>query len=129
VDVLCRATALFPDRYEIDQHGTRLFGVTSGASYALFDRIAIKIDDVSIARRKISGVPVESVRVEQLDRPRPRRLARAERPMGVHGSAGTKGRDPQQRRAKRKAKETRRDERKDQKRRGSGPAARKKRRR
>jgi ribonuclease R len=128
VDVLCRASALFPDRYEIDQHGTRLYGVTSGASYALFDRIAVRIDDVSIARRKISGVPVETVQVEQLDRPKQRR-GRSERGGERLTAHGSKGRDPQQRRARRKAKESRREERKDRKRRSSGPPSRKKRRR
>jgi ribonuclease R len=130
VDVLCRATSLFPDRYEIDQHGTRLYGVTSGASYALFDRIALRIDDVSIARRKISGVPVESARVEQIGKPKQRRVERGERTTPARGA---KGRDPQQRTARRKQKETRRDDRKGQKRRTSssapGPAGRKKRRR
>jgi ribonuclease R len=128
VDVLCRASSLFPDRYEIDQHGTRLYGVASGASYALFDRIALRIDDVSIARRKISGVPVESARVEQIGKPKQRRVA--ERPMLTRGA---KGRDPQQRTARRKQKEGRRGERKGGKQRTSasspGPAARKKRRR
>jgi ribonuclease R len=128
VDVLCRATALFPDRYEIDQHGTRLFGVSSGASYALFDRIAVRIDDVSIARRKISAVPVETARVEQLAKPRPKRTERLQRSAV---GPGQKGRDPAQRRTRRKVKETRRDEKKGTKRRSSGPPAggRKKRRR
>jgi ribonuclease R len=61
VDVLCRSSALFPDRYEIDRFGTRLFGVHSGTSYALFDRLRVRIDDVSIARRKVSAVPVSAV--------------------------------------------------------------------
>ena len=128
VDVLCRATALFPDRYEVDQHGTRLYGISSGASYALFDRIAVRIEDVSIARRKISAVPVETERVEQLPRPRPvrtrgRRGDAGERDLAV--ASGKKGRDPAQRKARRKAKEARREERK---RRTSSPPARGKRR-
>lgn len=129
VDVLCRATSLFPDRYEIDQHGTRLYGVSSGASYALFDRIALRIEDVSIARRKISAVPVETARLEQLGKPKPRRVERGERAR----APGAKGRDPQQRRTRRKVKETRRDDRKggkqQQQRTPGAPAARKKRRR
>jgi ribonuclease R len=58
VDVFCRTAALPPDHYQTDQYGTRLFGVASGASYALFDRLRVKIEDVSIARRRISAVPV-----------------------------------------------------------------------
>jgi ribonuclease R len=128
VDVLCRATSLFPDRYEIDQHGTRLYGVSSGASYALFDRIALRIEDVSIARRKISAVPVETARVEQLGKPKVRRVERGERAT----APGVKGRDPQQRRTRRKVKETRREDRKGggkQRTSGGAPAGRKKRRR
>jgi ribonuclease R len=58
VDVFCRIAALPPDQYQTDQYGTRLFGLASGASYALFDRLRVTIEDVSIARRRISAVPV-----------------------------------------------------------------------
>jgi ribonuclease R len=117
VDVLIRATALFPDRYEIDQHGTRLFGVQSGASYALFDRIKIRIEDVSIARRKISAVPIESEeRPKQLARPRQLKRSGARPQLAANDSR--KSRDPAQRGARRKVKETRRE----QKRGGGGGA-------
>ena len=119
VDVLCRTSALFPDHYEVDQHGTRLYGVSSGASFALFDRIALRIDDVSIARRKISAVPVESVAVEQLERPRPQQR-RGERRAAKHAN---KGRDSQQRNVRRRAKESKRRDRRDGKRSGSGAPA------
>ncbi len=59
VDVLCRTAALLPDQYEVDRYGTRLYGVRSGRSYALFDRVKVRIEDVSIARRRISAVPIE----------------------------------------------------------------------
>ncbi|HEX7479992.1 MAG TPA: ribonuclease R [Polyangiales bacterium] len=59
VDVLCRTTTLFPDRYEMDRYGTRLYGLHSGTSYALFDRIKVRIEDVSIARRRVSAVPAD----------------------------------------------------------------------
>jgi ribonuclease R len=78
VDVFCRMAALPPDRYQTDQYGTRLYGVQSGTSFALFDRIRVRIEDVSIARRRISAVPV-GVASEQppltprsLGAPRPR---------------------------------------------------------
>ncbi|HEX4351446.1 MAG TPA: VacB/RNase II family 3'-5' exoribonuclease, partial [Polyangiales bacterium] len=58
VDVFCRLAALPPDRYQTDQYGTRLYGLQSGTTFALFDRIQVRIEDVSIARRRISAVPV-----------------------------------------------------------------------
>ncbi len=121
VDVLCRATSLFPDQYEVDQHGTRLYGVSSGASYALFDRIALRIEDVSIARRKISAVPVETQKVEQLGRP-PLRQVRTDRNGRESpdsrdrnrrpAKSPRKGREPGQRRERRAAKESKRRDRK-----------------
>lgn len=59
VDVFCRMQSLPPDQYQSDQYGTRLFGMVSGRSYALFDRLTVRIEDVSIARRRISAIPVE----------------------------------------------------------------------
>jgi ribonuclease R len=57
VDVFIRLAALPADRYETDQYGTRMYGVHSGQSFALFDRLTVRIEDVSIARRRISAVP------------------------------------------------------------------------
>jgi ribonuclease R len=59
VDVFCRMQSLPPDQYQTDQYGTRLFGMVGGRSYALFDRMTVRIEEVSIARRRISAVPVE----------------------------------------------------------------------
>lgn len=61
VDVFCRLASLPPDQYQSDQYGTRLVGLASGNTYALFDRLKVRIDDVSIARRRISAVPVQVV--------------------------------------------------------------------
>jgi ribonuclease R len=61
VDVFCRLASLPPDQYQTDQYGTRLVGLASGTTYALFDRLTVRIDDVSIARRRISAVPVHVV--------------------------------------------------------------------
>jgi len=58
VDVFCHLSSLPPDQYQTDQYGTRMFGLLSGQSYALFDRLRVRIEDVSIARRRISAVPV-----------------------------------------------------------------------
>jgi ribonuclease R len=85
VDVFCRMQALPPDRYQTDQYGTRLYGMQSGASFALFDRITVRIEDVSIARRRISAVPVGVTTVQTpltqrtLGAPRPRPKLQHER--------------------------------------------------
>jgi DNA-directed RNA polymerase subunit E'/Rpb7 len=60
VDVLCRSSALPYDRYELDRYGVRLRGVRSGRTFALGDRVRLCIEDVSIARRKVSGVPADA---------------------------------------------------------------------
>lgn len=73
VDVLCRTSALAPDRYEVDRYGTRLIGLHSGVSYALFDRLRVRIEDVSIARRRVSAVPVAA---EEQEGERAERAAR-----------------------------------------------------
>jgi ribonuclease R len=59
VDVLCRTASLPIDRYELDAHGVRLRGVTRGRSYALGDRVRLRILDVSLAQRKVLAVPAE----------------------------------------------------------------------
>jgi ribonuclease R len=58
VDVFCHLSSLPPDQYQTDQYGTRLYGLAGGKTYALFDRMRVRIEDVSIARRRISAVPV-----------------------------------------------------------------------
>ena len=58
VEVLCSIDSLPRDQYRVDPFGTRLLGLRSGTSYALFDRVQVRIVDVSIARRKVSAVPV-----------------------------------------------------------------------
>jgi ribonuclease R len=85
VDVFCRLAALPPDRYQTDQYGTRLYGVQSGTTFALFDRITVRIEDVSIARRRISAVPVgltatqPALTQRTLGAPRPRPKLQRER--------------------------------------------------
>jgi ribonuclease R len=58
VDVFCHVSSLPADQYQTDQFGTRLYGIAGGKTYALFDRLRVRIEDVSIARRRISAVPV-----------------------------------------------------------------------
>jgi ribonuclease R len=59
VDVLCRTAALPLDSYELDSHGVRLRGRRTGRSYALGDRVRLRIEDVSIAQRKVLAVPAD----------------------------------------------------------------------
>ena len=60
VDVLCRLASLPPDHYERDSHGLRLVGQATGRHYALGQPIRVVIEDVSVTRRRISAIPVES---------------------------------------------------------------------
>ena len=59
VDVLCRTAALPFDSWELDAHGVRLRGQRTGRSYALGDRVRLRIEDVSIAQRKVLAVPAD----------------------------------------------------------------------
>lgn len=135
VDVLCRTTSLPRDRYEVDNYGTRLSGLVSGRSYGLFDRIRVKIEDVSIVRRRVSAVPVEVEKDEQagaqrapevrpagfgrLPRKRPMPAASQPRPllgasgrMGAHKAKAAKsGNNTEERSRKRHDKDERRKKR------------------
>jgi ribonuclease R len=59
VDVLCRTASLPIDQYQLDPHGVRLQALRSGRSYALGDRVRLRIEDVSIAQRKVLAVPAD----------------------------------------------------------------------
>jgi ribonuclease R len=59
VDVLCRTAALPLDSYELDAHGVRLSGRRTGRSYALGDHVRLRIEDVSMAQRKVLAVPAD----------------------------------------------------------------------
>jgi ribonuclease R len=100
VDVLCRAAALPRDQYELDAHGVRLSGRLGGRSYALGDRVRLRVEDVSIAQRKVLAVPAEvptlppstpsqpprRTRTPKTERPRPGPTER-NRARGAHGKA------------------------------------------
>ncbi|HET8940116.1 MAG TPA: ribonuclease R [Polyangiales bacterium] len=111
VDVFCRLQSLPPDHYESDQYGTRLVGLASGRSFALFDRIAVRIEDVSVARRRISAVPVEvlaSPAVEQHGAGRQRRKSTTPPKRGGGGpqvQTSHKGRPRNERDQRRRTKE------------------------
>jgi ribonuclease R len=108
VDVLCRAAALPRDRYELDSHGVRLRGMLGGRVYALGDRVRLRIEDVSMAQRKVLAVPAEvpsvapPAAVQAPPRSRPPKTQEPRR----HASDGKRGRagKPKERSAKRKRK-------------------------
>ncbi|MDH5676047.1 MAG: VacB/RNase II family 3'-5' exoribonuclease [Myxococcales bacterium] len=83
VDVQVRAVSLPGDRYELDRYGVRLVGRHSGHSYALGDRLTVRIEEVSIVQRKILatvvGLPTVEAggTLEPLGEPRGRRRGRA----------------------------------------------------
>jgi ribonuclease R len=116
VDVFCRLQSLPPDQYEADQFNTRLVGLATGRAFALFDRLAVRIEDVSIARRRISAVPVEV-----LSSPAPQQIGGASRMRrkptkppargaGSHVQASHKGRPGNERDPRRRSKESKRSD-------------------
>jgi ribonuclease R len=70
VDVLCRVAALPQDRYELDAHGLKLRGMHGGRSYELGDRVRLRIEDVSLAQRKVLAAPAETPSVAPAFPPR-----------------------------------------------------------
>jgi ribonuclease R len=59
VEGMCPVEALGDDSYEMDDLGLRLVGGRNGRSYALGDRVKVRIEDVSIETRRITIVPVD----------------------------------------------------------------------
>jgi ribonuclease R len=127
VEALCHVTALGNDFYELDQHGLRLVGRRSGASYGLGDRITVRLESVNVAERSILAAPVVYVHRDELDErafseppPReggrrpPKRKAEPERTRsswGSHHPHAKPGKRPESR------PDTRKDEQKREKRR------------
>jgi ribonuclease R len=100
VDVLCRTASLPIDRYELDAHGVRLRGLTRGRSYALGDRVRLRILDVSLAQRKVLAAPAEvaTLRPEERDEPPTRPLRRREPGDGRGGAGDRSGQKPRRKR-------------------------------
>lgn len=71
VDVMIRTPMLPRDRYELDPFGIRLTGMYTGRVYRLGDHLQVRIEDVSLARRRISGVLVEADEVAAAAGPPP----------------------------------------------------------
>ncbi len=129
VDVLCRIAALPPDRYEVDRYGTRLFGLNSGTSYSLFDRVRVRIEDVSIARRRISATPISVVDataeiiqnpVERPKRPSAPRDGGNRGDRGQHSARGAGTSPPKKRTASPEPNRAREDKPRDPKKQGVG---------
>jgi ribonuclease R len=114
VDVFCRLQSLPPDHYEADQFNTRLVGLATGRAFALFDRIVVRIEEVSVARRRISAVPVEvleSAAPQQTGTGRMRRKSSPKAPQrggGPNVQASHKGRPRNERDQRRRTKEDKR---------------------
>ncbi len=69
VEALCHVTALGNDFYELDQHGLRLVGRRSGASYGLGDRLTVRLESVNVAERSILAAPVVYFRPDDYEAP------------------------------------------------------------
>jgi ribonuclease R len=48
------------DRFELDENGVRLSGRRSGQTFTLGDTVTVKVEDVSLARRRIDLSLVQS---------------------------------------------------------------------
>lgn len=57
VEVKIPTERLSGDRYELDRLGVRLVGVKTKRTFALGDAISVRIEEVSIERREIVGLP------------------------------------------------------------------------
>jgi ribonuclease R len=77
VEGLVKNEALGDDYYELDDKSMRLVGRRSGHSFALGDAVRVRIENVSVQRRKIDMVLVEHHATAVS--PRPKRSKRAER--------------------------------------------------
>jgi ribonuclease R len=75
VEALCHVSALGNDFYELDQHGLRLVGRRSGASYGLGDRLTVRLESVNVSERSILAAPVVYVHPDDLEREQRRSMA------------------------------------------------------
>lgn len=78
VEVLCQAQDLPEDRYELDRFGIELRGESGGLRFRLGDRLVVRLEEVSLARRKLRGTP-------QLEASALRGRRRGEKPRRARG--------------------------------------------
>lgn len=105
VDVMVRTPNLPRDRYELDPYGIRLAGMYGGRVYRLGDHLRVRIEDVSLARRRISAVVVEDEQAPAADTEH-RSPRDADRPTGRRRQGRREGRarDDEKRRARKDRK-------------------------
>jgi ribonuclease R len=102
VDVLCRVASLPRDVYELDQHGVRLRGQRGGRVYALGDRVRLRIEDVSMAQRKVLAAPADVPSVPPM--PLPIKETRSRPPRRREDARSTQERTPKRRDSRKPAK-------------------------
>ena len=83
--------------------------------YALFDRIMVRIEEVSVARRRISAIPVEVLASPAPVQHAPSRTRRKAKKQASRTAAGNKGRARSDREVRRRTKESDRKQRKPKK--------------
>lgn len=66
VEAFCHVSVLGNDFYEADQHGLRLVGRRSGASYGLGDRMTVRLESVNVSERAVLAAPVVYMRPEDV---------------------------------------------------------------
>jgi ribonuclease R len=102
VDVLIRYESMGNEPYELDEEGLAAIGQRSGDTIRLGDRMAIRIEDVSIERRTVFGSRLASVQIERDDH----RPGKPQKKRG-QGHGDVRDKKLQQRRAKAKAEDRR----------------------
>jgi len=101
VEVKIPVERLTGDRYELDRLGMRLVGAKTKRTFALGDAITVRIEEVSIERREIVGLP--AAQAETPDGTKQRRVGSAE-PSGSQrrtSRAPSRGEKPPVRKKKR----------------------------
>jgi ribonuclease R len=61
IEGLVKLDSLHDDHYELDEESLRLVGRTSGRSFALGDQVRVRVENVSVQRRKIDMVLEEHI--------------------------------------------------------------------
>jgi ribonuclease R len=80
VDVLVKYEAMGDEPYELDDEGLCAIGQRSGDVVRLGDRMAVRVDDVSIERRTVLGRRLASIRTDDggFARPQPKKNKRGQ---------------------------------------------------
>jgi ribonuclease R len=80
VEGMIKHDALGGDRFDLDEKAMRLTGRRTGATFALGDAVRVRVENVSVARRRIDLAlvrdEVEAAAAPPVEAPRPRRRGR-----------------------------------------------------